>query len=83
MGLKELFEEDEDRLFEEYISIPTISHALDRRRFLKYAIVSNNNRTGFNNDRICALRRKGVSEREINEMTRVYEWMEDLLEVLK
>lgn len=43
MGLKELFEEDEDRLFEEYISIPTISHALDRRRFLKYAIVSNNN----------------------------------------
>ena len=83
MELKELLEENEDRLFEEYISIPTISHAFDRQRFLKYAIVSNANRTGFNRERVRVLRHKGLREREIDEMRKVYEWVEDLLEVLK
>lgn len=74
MELNELIKEDEDRLFEEFISIPTISHDLDRRRFIRYAIVSNANRTGFNRDRIRKLRQKGFSEREIDEMRTVYEW---------
>lgn len=83
MELKELLEENEDKLFEEYLSIPTISHAFDRRRFIKYAIVSNANRTGFNRERVRALRQKGLREHEIDELRRVYEWLEDLLEVLK
>lgn len=83
MELKELLEENEDKLFEEFISIPTITHAFDRRRFVKYAIVSNANRTGFNRERIRLLRQKGFREREIEEMTRVYEWIDDILEVLK
>lgn len=83
MELKELLEENEDKLFEEYLSIPTISHAFDRRRFLKYAIVSNANRTGLNSERVRMLRQKGLREREIDELRRVYEWVEELLEVLK
>lgn len=83
MKLEELLEENEDKLFDEYLSIPTISHAFDRQRFLKYAIVSNANRTGFNRERIRVLRQKGLRECEIDEMRRVYEWVEDLLEVLK
>lgn len=83
MELKELLEENEDKLFEEFISIPTITHAFDRRRFVKYAIVSNANRTGFNRERIRLLHQKGFREREIEEMARVYEWIDDILEVLK
>lgn len=83
MELKELLNEDEDRLFDEFASIPTISHAFDRRRFVKYAIVSNANRTGFNRERIRILRQKGFREREIEEMARVYEWIDDVLEVLR
>lgn len=83
MELKELLKENEDKLFEEYLSIPTISHAFDRRRFIKFAIVSNANRTGFNPERVRVLRQRGLREREIEELRRVYEWVEDLLDVLK
>lgn len=83
MELKDLLQENEDELFDAFISIPAISHAFDRRRFLKYAIVSNANRTGFNRERVRVLRQKGFRELEIDEMQRVYEWVEDLLEVLK
>lgn len=83
MELKYLLNENEDKLFEEFVANPTISHAFDRRRFVKYAIVSNANCTGFNRERIRVLRQKGFCEREIDEMTRVYEWIYDILEVLK
>lgn len=83
MELKNLLNENEDKLFEEFVSIPTLSHAFDRRRFVKYAIVSNANCTGFNRERIRVLRQKGFREREIEEMARVYEWIDDILEVLK
>lgn len=47
MELKDLLNENEDKLFEEFVAAPTINHAFDRRRFVKYVIVSNANRTGF------------------------------------
>lgn len=83
MELKELLNEDEDRLFDEFASIPTISHAFDRRRFVRYAIVSNYNCSGFNNERVRVLRQKGLREREIDELRTVYEWLDEVLEVLK
>lgn len=82
MKLQDLLRQDEESLFKDFISIPTITHVFDRRRFLKYALVSNANRSGFNRERVRILRQKGFKEREIDEMRKVYEWVEDLLEVL-
>lgn len=83
MELKELYNNNEDDLFEAYLSTPTLSHAFDRRRFIEFALVANKNCSGFNSDRVSALKKKGLSEREIEALRYVYSWLADVVEVLK
>lgn len=83
MELNELLKENEDALFEEFLAFPTITHALDRRRFVRYAIVARNNCSGLNQGRIDALLAKGMNKQDIDKLQNVYEWMDDVLEVLR
>lgn len=82
MELNELLQEDEDALFKEYLSIPTISHAYDQRRFIRYALVAHANESGFNNERENALRARGLNDRQIKTLRTVFSWLGQVLEVL-
>ena len=83
MELKDLLREDEDELFKEYLSTPTISHAYDQRRFIRYALVANTNGSGFNQERESELKRRGVDDRQIETLRTTFSWMSQVLEVLK
>lgn len=83
MELKDLLREDEDELFKEYLSTPTISHAYDQRRFIRYALIANANGSGFNHERESELKRRGVDDRQIETLRTVFSWMSQVLEVLR
>ena len=83
MELKELLKKDENELFNEYLSIPTLSHAKDQCRFVRYALVANANGSGFNHERELELRNRGLDDRQIERLRMIYSWMGRVLDVLE
>jgi hypothetical protein len=82
MRIMEILNEDEDKLFEAYLSHPGLSHPKDRQRFAEYALVANHNESGFW-CRENALLRAGLSEDEIKRLSEAYNWIGDTLEALR
>lgn len=83
MELKELLNQDEDKLFEDYLRSPTITHSKDRQRFVAYALVARFNESGFTEERKARLREKGMPQKQIDNLQELYECTGEILDVLK
>lgn len=83
MELQDLLNQDEEKLFEDYLNTPTVTHSKDRQRFVAYALVARFNESGFTEERKDKLREKGLSQKQIDKLQELYEWTADVLEVLR
>lgn len=83
MNRDEIQNMDEETLFNDFLKFPGISHSKDRERFVLWAINSRLNCTGFTAEREAMLIRRGFSKREIMRMRDCYEWLDNILEVMR
>lgn len=70
---------NEDELFNAFVADGSFSHPLSRRKFMKYAVEARLNGSFFNEERKNALLTTGMSEKEVERLEYVFEWVDDML----
>lgn len=70
---------NENELFNAFAADATLSHALSRRKFMRYAVEARLNGSLFDEERKGTLRSSGMNEREIENLFYVFEWVDDML----
>lgn len=83
MELKEIQRLNEEVLFEDYLTIPTLDNYHDRNRFVLWALCSRLNASGFTSEKDYKLRKAGLSDQEIKDLHEAYEWFANILDVIR
>ena len=70
---------NENELFNAFVVDATLAHPLSRRKFMRYAVEARLNGNLFDEERKSTLRSSGMNEREIESLSYVFEWVDDML----
>lgn len=73
---------NEKEMFNAFLQDATLSHPLSRRKFMRYAVEARLNGNLFDEEKKGTLRSSGMSEREIESLEYVFNWVDDMLYVV-